>query len=145
MLSGNLTRATGHTPCSPTNVDMTRARTTARRDPFVLQCGLGALAVAVALLLAIRWAVHPLIAYLLAINLSTFLAYACDKWSSTRPGLRLPERTLHLLAAFGGSPAALAGQQLFRHKTRKRPFQVRFWIIVAVQVILVGTWACWRR
>jgi uncharacterized membrane protein YsdA (DUF1294 family) len=124
---------------------MTRTRSTARRDPFVLQCGLAALTVAVALLLAVRWDVHPLIAYLLAINLSTFLAYAYDKWASTREGLRLPERSLHLLAAFGGSPAALAAQQLLRHKTRKRPFQVRFWLTVVVQAIVVLVWFLWRR
>jgi uncharacterized membrane protein YsdA (DUF1294 family) len=119
---------------------MTRTRSTPRRDPFVLQRALAAFTVAVALLLAVRWAVHPLIAYLLAINVSTFLAYACDKWASTRDGLRFPERFLHLLAAFGGSPAALAAQQLLRHKTRKRPFQVRFWIIVAVQAIVLAAW-----
>jgi uncharacterized membrane protein YsdA (DUF1294 family) len=122
---------------------MTRSRT-ARRDPFVLQCGLAAFTVAAALLLAVRWAVHPLTAYLLAVNLSTFLAYGCDKRASARGGVRLPERSLHLLAAFGGSPAALAGQQLFRHKTRKRPFQRRFWIIVAVQAAVLAAWLWWR-
>ncbi|HEY2586670.1 MAG TPA: DUF1294 domain-containing protein [Tepidisphaeraceae bacterium] len=124
---------------------MTRSRSTARRDPFVLQCGLTAFTVAAALLLAVRWAVQPLIACLLAINVSTFLAYAYDKWASTREGLRLPERSLHLLAAFGGSPAALAGQQLFRHKTRKRAFQIRFWLTVAVQILVVVVWLLWVR
>ena len=124
---------------------MTRSRSTLRRDPFVLQCGLAALTVAAALVLAVRWAVHPLTAYLLAINLSTFVAYAYDKRASTRERLRLPERSLHLLAAFGGSPAALAGQQLFRHKTRKRPFQVRFWVTVTMQAIVIVAWICWRH
>lgn len=124
---------------------MTRTRSTLRRDPFVLQCVLAAFTVVIGLLLAVRWAVHPLIAYLLAINVSTFLAYACDKWTSTREGLRFPERFLHLLAAFGGSPAALAAQQLLRHKSRKRPFQIRFWIIVVAQAIVVGVWLVWVR
>ena len=124
---------------------MTRTRSTTRRDPFVLQCGLAAFTVAAALLLAVRWAVHPLIAYLLAINVATFLGYAYDKWASTRERLRLPERSLHLLAAFGGSPAALAGQQLFRHKIRKRPFQIRFWLTVAVQVLVVAVWLWWKH
>jgi uncharacterized membrane protein YsdA (DUF1294 family) len=123
---------------------MTPSRT-ARRDPFVLHCALAAMTVAAALLLAVRWAVHPLIAYLLAINLSTFLAYACDKWASARHGLRLPERSLHLLAAFGGSPAALAAQQLFRHKTRKRTFQARFWLTITVQVLVLFAWFAWRH
>lgn len=124
---------------------MTRTRSTARRDPFLLQCCLAAFTVAAALLLSIRWAVHPLVAYLVAINVSTLIAYAYDKWASTRAGLRLPERSLHLLAAFGGSPAALAGQQLFRHKTRKRPFQIRFWLTVTVQALVLTVCFLWMR
>lgn len=123
---------------------MTRART-ARRDPFILQCGLAAFTVATALLLAIRWAVHPLAAYLLAINAATLVAYAYDKRASARDAIRLPERSLHLLAAFGGSPAAFAGQQLLRHKTRKWPFQARFWITVAVQALVILAWVWWRH
>lgn len=116
---------------------MARSPTT-RRDPFVLQCGLIAFTVATGLLLALRWRVHPLAAYLLAVNLSTFLAYACDKWASSRNVPRLPERTLHLMAALGGTPAALLAQHVLRHKTRKRPFQARFWLVAAVQALAVA-------
>jgi len=51
--------------------------------------------------------------------------------------VRVPEAALQLLAALGGSPAALAAQQILRHKTLKRSFQVTFWCIVAGQVVLL--------
>ena len=38
----------------------------------------------------------------------------------------------------GGSPGALAAQRAFRHKTRKRPFQIVFRLIVALQLVALG-------
>lgn len=67
--------------------------------------------------------------------------YALDKRAAGRGSARTPEVVLHVLALLGGSPAALIGQQLLRHKTRKVAFQVAFWLIVAVQVAaLVLAW-----
>lgn len=79
----------------------------------------------------------PILLYLLAVNLATFAAYGYDKRAARKHNRRVPEATLHLLALLGGSPAALAGQQFFRHKTAKRPFQLKFWAIVVVQTATV--------
>ena len=68
-----------------------------------------------------------------AINAATFAAFALDKRAAERRTWRIPERRLLLLAALGGSPAALAAQQLLRHKTRKEPFRTSLWVIAAVQ------------
>jgi len=38
---------------------------------------------------------------------------------------RTPESTLLMLAFIGGSPGAILGQQIFRHKTKKEPFRSR--------------------
>ncbi len=81
-----------------------------------------------------------LLAYLLAINLITFMTYAHDKRAARKHKSRTPESTLHLLALLGGSPAALAAQQLFRHKTIKRSFQWVYWGIVILQVAVVVYW-----
>lgn len=72
-----------------------------------------------------------------AVNFVTFTAYYYDKAAAGRGGLRLPEATLHLLALLGGSPAAFAGQQFLRHKSAKRPFLIRFWIILVVQALAI--------
>ena len=72
-------------------------------------------------------------AYLLTVNIAAFLLYGYDKFISSRKSRRVPEKTLHLLALSGGSPAALLAQHLFRHKVSKVKFQWIFWIIVLFQ------------
>ena len=79
--------------------------------------------------------IHPLISYLIAVNLTTFLFYGIDKGLSKTSLLRTPERVLHGLAFAGGSPAALAAQKIFHHKTIKKSFQITYWLIVIVQLI----------
>lgn len=54
-----------------------------------------------------------------------------------KPRRRIPERTLFLLAALGGSPGVLAGMYLFRHKTKHKSFVFGVPLILAVQIALV--------
>lgn len=80
---------------------------------------------------------HPVLSYLLAINAITFLFYGSDKAIAGTSFTRVPESILHGLAVFGGSPAALLRQRLFRHKTAKKSFQLMYWFIVALQIALL--------
>ena len=73
----------------------------------------------------------------LALSVVTFVTYAWDKWRAKRGADRMAEATLHLLEMLGGWPGALAAQHWLRHKSRKRSYQVRFWIIVLCHV---GAW-----
>ena len=86
-----------------------------------------------------RFRIHlsPIFAYIAAINAVGFMMYALDKFLAKRSWLRVPESLLHLLAFGGATPAAIVAQQLFWHKTTKRSFQVMFWLIALVQVVLV--------
>lgn len=81
--------------------------------------------------------------YLAAMNAATFAAFAFDKRAAARRARRIPERRLLMLAAFGGSPAALTAQQILRHKTRKEPFRTSLWVIVAVQSAVLA-WLAYR-
>ena len=76
-------------------------------------------------------------AYIATINVVGFVMYGLDKFLAKRSWLRVPESLLHLLAFAGATPAAIAAQQLFWHKTTKRSFQVMFWLIALVQVAVV--------
>ncbi len=76
-------------------------------------------------------------AYIIAINAITTLMYAYDKIISGSSAVRIPEKVLHGLAFIGGSPAALAAQKMFRHKTIKRSFQAIYWGIVLLQLSLI--------
>jgi len=71
-------------------------------------------------------------------SLASFAAYGLDKRRASTGGRRVPERTLHLLAALGGWPGAILGQRQFRHKTRKVPFLIAFWAVVLLHAAVVG-------
>lgn len=93
---------------------------------------------------------HLLLYYLLSVNLLTFLAYGLDKWKAVRNGhksggkarrndnlsRRIPEASLLLLAALGGSPAALLAMYLFRHKTLHKKFRYGVPAILLVQIAI---------
>ncbi len=78
-----------------------------------------------------------IIYYLIGINIITFLMYGSDKHFSKRSMYRVPEKTLLLAALLGGTPAAFIAQKIFRHKTKKGKFQMRFWMVVVIQVAAI--------
>jgi uncharacterized membrane protein YsdA (DUF1294 family) len=78
-----------------------------------------------------------------AASVVAFVAYAIDKRAARLDRWRVSESTLQALALLCGWPGALLAQQLLRHKTRKRRFQVEFWCavvgnIAALSVIFFG-------
>lgn len=85
---------------------------------------------------------HWLWAALAAHNAMTFLTLAWDKRQARLARRRVPEALLLLAGALGGTPAMLLGMSLLRHKTRKKAFRLRFWLIVIAQLIAAGV-AAW--
>jgi len=75
-----------------------------------------------------------IVAYLAAINLLTYAAFAGDKRAAIRGEWRTSEGTLLMLTLAGGSPAALAARTILRHKTRKEPFRTVLLLIVGAQL-----------
>ena len=98
----------------------------------------GVLATTGARATALDDAVPWLIGGALVLSLTTAVVYAVDKSAARHGRRRVPERVLLLLGLFGGWPGALVAQQLLRHKTSKRSFQVAFWATVAVDVLAVA-------
>jgi len=81
-----------------------------------------------------------IVLYLALVNLAAFGAMGWDKSSARRGVERIPERTLLILAAVGGSPGAIAAQQAFRHKTRKEPFRTVLYVIFVAQIVAALAW-----
>jgi len=75
---------------------------------------------------------------LIFIAVLTFIMFALDKRAALNERQRVPENTLHLLSLSGGWPGALLARPLFRHKTRKQPFRTIFWLVVVINIVLVG-------
>lgn len=77
---------------------------------------------------------------LLLVNAFTLFRYWDDKRRAVAGAWRVPEASLLGLALIGGSPAALLACRLFRHKTRKQPFQTYLLLIPALQAGALGGW-----
>ncbi len=71
------------------------------------------------------------------VNICAFCCYGIDKYLAVNSRRRIPEYVLFILAIVGGVPGSIAGQQLFRHKTQKRQFQVVFFSIVVLQAAML--------
>ncbi|MBO7489896.1 MAG: DUF1294 domain-containing protein [Bacteroidales bacterium] len=87
-----------------------------------------------------------LIYYFIAVNILTFIAFGIDKIKACRNGSshgkshqsrRIPEASLLLLAALGGSPAALIAMPLFHHKTLHKKFRFGVPLILIAQIALL--------
>jgi uncharacterized membrane protein YsdA (DUF1294 family) len=72
------------------------------------------------------------------LSVVTFVAYGLDKSAAEKGRWRTPESALHLLSLVGGWPGALAGQRVFRHKTRKQPFRTIFWATVIANSVALA-------
>ncbi|RKP44297.1 DUF1294 domain-containing protein [Cohnella endophytica] len=77
------------------------------------------------------------IAYILVMNLIAYGAMAYDKSQARKHGRRVPERTLFILAAIGGSIGAISGMRIKRHKTKHPSFVIGMPVILIVQAVLV--------
>ncbi len=80
--------------------------------------------------------------YLLAANLLTFVTYGIDKYKARHKKWRIPEATLLLLAALGGSIGALLAMRVFRHKTLHRKFRYGVPAILLVQITAAVFFLC---
>lgn len=73
---------------------------------------------------------------LLLLNALTFVVYGIDKWRAQGGRWRIPERTLLLLAAFGGALGACFGMVVWNHKTSHKRFRYLVLVFVLLQGLL---------
>lgn len=122
---------------------MARAQGWRRRAArWTIVCTGRALTVAltVMLLLLLAGVRQPLLAWLAGISVAALAAYGYDKAAARSARLRVPERVLLALALLGGTPGAVAGMLLWRHKTRKQSFLRRLFLIGLGQAAALLAW-----
>lgn len=76
-------------------------------------------------------------AYLLVVNITSFILYGIDKYKARKGKWRISEATLLVMAAIGGSVGAWAGMKLWHHKTLHKKFTIGVPLIFILQVALV--------
>lgn len=84
-------------------------------------------------LLALAW--FPFALYAVA-SLVGFGAIMLDKRFAQENMWRIPEATLHLIEVIGGWPGSGLAQQVFRHKTQKATYQITFWVIIVLHLVI---------
>lgn len=80
--------------------------------------------------------IQILLYYLLAINVAAFIVYGIDKRKAKKGQWRIPESTLLILAALGGSVGAWIGMTVWRHKTQHLKFKIGVPAILFLQLTL---------
>ena len=81
--------------------------------------------------------------WVLVWSILAFVLMGRDKWRAASHGWRIPEKTLFLSAALGGSLGAILGMQLFRHKTKHWSFRLGMPAILIVQIVLALGLSWW--
>ena len=79
-----------------------------------------------------------LLAWVAILSLLDFCLMGIDKRRARRGAWRVPERSFFVLALLGGSPGAIAGMWLFRHKTRHWYFKLGLPFILLIQAVILG-------
>ncbi len=80
----------------------------------------------------------------LTLNGFAFLMFGFDKWRARSSGYRVSERTLILCGALGGWLGGLIGMNVFRHKTAKTPFKLKYSLALIPFVAEIWAWVRWR-
>lgn len=81
--------------------------------------------------------------YYIIINLVALILMKVDKYKAIKHQYRISERTLMLVAVFGGSLGILLGMYKFRHKNKKIKFYLGVPIIIIMQCIIVYLLNCY--
>ena len=87
---------------------------------------------------------HPFIYYLIAISIIAIVVTIYDKLIAGSEKRRVPENTLLIIAALGGSVAMYITMQIIRHKTQHKKFMIGIPVIMVLQAILFALYLYWR-
>lgn len=79
-----------------------------------------------------------ILAAYVVMNLIGLIVMMTDKERAKKHQYRISEKTLWLIALFGGAVGTTAGMQIFRHKTKHLSFKIGFPLLAVAEIILLG-------
>lgn len=74
--------------------------------------------------------------YVLVMTVIGFGSMAIDKLKAKAGAWRIPEATLFIIAALGGSIGSIIGMRTLRHKTKHRSFTLGLPAILILQIVI---------
>ena len=78
-----------------------------------------------------------IVLYLILINALGFVLMLVDKYKAQNNLWRIPEATLMLVAAIGGSFGSFLGMKLCRHKTKHNKFSVGIPLLIVLHIVIL--------
>lgn len=78
-----------------------------------------------------------ILAYITLMNLIGFISMGVDKRRAIKQQWRIPEKTLFLIAFFGGSLGSVLAMHCFHHKTKAKPLSYLLPLSLIIHVIIV--------
>jgi uncharacterized membrane protein YsdA (DUF1294 family) len=83
-----------------------------------------------------KWQETLLILYPAMLTIAGFCSMGIDKTRAKKKRWRIKEKTLFLIALFGGSVGSILGMYTFRHKTKHKSFVYGMPAILVLQIVL---------
>ncbi len=138
-------KSTGKTAVkSRTRRSQPRAKSRGHVDPYLLYSAL-TFVPGIGLTLLVKATLLPewpgLFVWLIVHNVVTFLVYGYDKRIAGSGVTRVPEGILLLQVLAGAVVGAPLARSVFRHKTQKSSFRIRFWACEALGLVGVVLWS----
>ena len=88
------------------------------------------------MVMQLPWIYRAGMLYLAVMTFAGFFSMGWDKLMAKKGRWRVPERTLLLIAALGGSLGSILGMEAFHHKTRHKKFSWGLPVIFLLQCAL---------
>ena len=76
-------------------------------------------------------------AFLILINIISFITFGIDKYKAVHQKWRIRENTLFFLAIIGGGLGAFLGMYVFHHKTKHPRFKYGIPFILIISIFLI--------